>query len=305
MEHILPIILLLAFIFAMYKAVQRGRKIDQELATEIIVLEKQELEKALSIEEDKNKIKEKINEFINNGNTTSTYTDKSNKTYGGKINTEGWHFNNVLRFISKNRLRIKDLDLKTINPMLEEELKTSDGKPSQRKFADQIENIAHKKQIIEMNNQCIQNIKIINKYSEYCSKLKKWIIINIETILLEEAKKGQKLPLTLDPSKYNVELKIPINDYTSFITQYDQISIRDAFSFLKIKIEGDEHYTYNLSERDSDNHLKKSVFEMISRNIKFKNHLTNLGLKYKLSHDGVYDNGLIFTINKIIMKSIP
>jgi len=256
--------------------------------------EKQELTE----EEETKKINDKINEFIINGDTSSTFKDKNNITYGGKLNTEGWNFFDVLRFISKNSLKVKDLDLKSINPILDEELETNNEKLTKKIFADEIEEIAHEKQFTTINNECLQSIKNINEYREYCAKLKKWIIINLKNILLEEAKKGHKLPLTLYPTKYDKDLKLPTFYFVDWRTNEAPIIISDDFSFLEIEIEGEENFTTRHGfemEEVQENPLKMFVFELISSNIKFGKHLTNLGLKYSLS----YDSEIIFKIDKL------
>ena len=100
MEELIGFLVVILIIFALTKIIARGKKNEEEEEKELWENEQKNLKT----------IKDNYEHLINNEDTQTTFTHKD-MVHGGSLNHSNWSFENTLKFIARNWLKQKHLDI--------------------------------------------------------------------------------------------------------------------------------------------------------------------------------------------------
>ncbi len=258
MEGLILFFALALFIYAVRFFHKKNKQIEEEVRN-------QKQKKQMEIQENNLKtIRENYKNLIENDDTETEFDGnetsygEENIIHGGALNYSNWSFENTLRFIGKNSLKLKHID--TEKYAFKHISFDLDSKKSFSKNLDVIASQTEKVKKYEVQNKTdiTEAIKHINLVKNEIKKLKSWIIQNIEKILIENAKKGRKLPFVI-----------------YFKDHYD----KSVQCWLNIEFErlGLSHPdVYNLDEQQTC----EKIFTLISSNLKIDRHFKKLNLEY-------------------------
>lgn len=271
MEFLIPIIILFGLIYFLYKAnqkinIEKAEKINQQLE------EEKRIKNQLILEQN-------YNYLIENEDTETTFKQGQQIIHGGPLNHSHWSFQNTLKFISKYNLKSKHLNIeKFYFDKISKEIKSNTSLTYKlEKIASQSE---YKSREAKNLDEVKETIDKINKIKKDFISIKFWLIKNIENILIENAKKGLKLPYTLIFNDHYKEKRIEV----------------DGWLYLKFSKLGLTHP----SPSSFDNRIKRNayndeVFKLISSNTRLEKFLYKRELEYSTySRYGYIDGIIIF-----------
>ena len=260
MEGLILFFALLLFIYVLRFFNKKNKKIEEEARN---------LEEQQQMEIKKNNLKtirENYEYLIKNDDTKTEFDSNEtslsgdNIIHGGSLNYSNWSFENTLRFIGKNSLKLKHLNIEKYTFR-----RISLDFDSKKSFSKNLDIIASqaKKYEVQDETEIKKAIEEINCVKKNLKDLKSWLIQNLEKILIENAKEGKKLPFVI-----------------LFKDHYDKHV--PYWLYKKFKCLGLSHPDVNGLNREQ---YCENIFTLISSNLKLDRHFKKLNLEYCIYKD--------------------